>query len=194
LLVLPRAHERSDTTVVFSGYHENGLITRIADADHAIGAWHNIVIAIWRKRTHLDGIALLKDYIEERAKLHKQLGLLQIIEDNASPPDPFARKALAKMHLEHALLINRSAVVYAKQGFAGATARAIITGVAMLNPPKFEHQIFASIPSALQWLYVDRTGTKGPGALDTLSQAVGLLRSLETFAPASSKSRELKRR
>lgn len=175
--------------MVFSGFHENGLITRVANADYAVGACHDVVIAVWRKRTHPDGIALLKDCIDERARLHKRIGLLQIIEDNAAPPDPIARKALAKMHLEQAMMIRRSAVVYAKPGFAGATARAIITGVAMLNPPKFEHEIFADVPNALQWLFLDPNAGKTLDALSTLSQAVALLRSLESYAPSSSKTR-----
>jgi hypothetical protein len=180
--------------VVFSGYHENGLLTRFASADYAVGACHDVVIAVWRKRTLPDGIAVLRDYIDERAKLHQRLGLLQIIEDNAAPPDPMARKALAKMHLEQAPLIHRSAVVYAKPGFAGATARAIITGVAMLNPPKFEHQIFADIPSALHWVYLNPAAGKTLDALNMLGQAVALLQSLDTYVPSSSKTRVLERK
>src|SRR5262245_6834448 len=93
---------RSDAAVVFSGYHENGLITRIANDDYAVGACRDVVIAVWRKRTHLDGVAMLKEYIEERAKLHRRLSLLQIIEDDAAPPEALPRKALARMHGEHA--------------------------------------------------------------------------------------------
>lgn len=169
---------RSDTSVVLGGLHEHGLITRVANADYCVGGCHDVVIAVWRKRTQPDGIADMRSFIDDRSALHKRLGLLQIIEDEASPPDGLARQALGKMHLEQAHLIHRSAVVYAKPGFAGTTARAIITGVAMLNPPKFEHLIFSSIPRALQWLYANPAGGRTPNGLIMLEQAVASLRGL----------------
>jgi hypothetical protein len=168
--------------VIFSGYHESGLITCRADSNYAIGACGQVVIAVWRCKTHLDGIANLSDYIIERAGVYPRgIVLLQIIEDSALPPDSLARKSLAKMHGLHARLIRRSAVVFTKPGFAGATARAIITGVAMLNPPGFEHQIFASLAQALAWVDTDLARERGPEAVITLENAVAKLRLVESF-------------
>lgn len=162
--------------MVLGSLQENGLITRAANADYCLGACHDVVIAVWRKRTLPDGVADLCDCIDDRGALHKRLGLLQIIEDDASPPDGLARQALGKMHLEQAHLIYRSALVYAKPGISGTTARAIITGVAMLNPPKFEHLIFSNIPGALHWLYANPAPGRPANALDMLEQAVASLR------------------
>lgn len=163
--------------MVLGGLQETGLITRVANADYCVGACHDVVIAVWRKRTQPDGVSVLRKFIDVRATLHKRLGLLQIIEDDASPPDGLARQALGKMHVEQAHLIYRSAVVYAKPGIAGTTARAIITGVAMLNPPKFEHLIFSNIPSALQWLYVPPAHGRTPNGQSALEEAVTALRN-----------------
>lgn len=160
--------------MVLNSLQDQGLIKRVACDDYCVGACHDVVIAIWRKQTQPHGIAVLRDCIDERTTLHKRIGLLQVIEDDASAPDALARQALGKMHLEQAHLIYRSAVVYAKPGFAGMTARAIITGVAMLNPPKFEHVIFSNISSALQWLCAQTSRGK---ALNALEQAVATLRS-----------------
>jgi hypothetical protein len=84
--------------------------------------------------------------------------------------------------------------VYGKPGFAGTTARAIITGVAMLNPPKFEHLIFSNIPSALQWLYANPAVGRPPNALNMLNQAVELLRSSGSYAPSREQTREFGRK
>ena len=176
--------------MVLSSLQENGLITRAANADYCVGACHDVVIGVWRKRTQPDGVAVLRACIDDRATLHKRLGLLQIIEDDASPPDGLARQALGKMHLEQAHLIYRSAVVYAKPGISGTTARAIITGVAMLNPPKFEHLIFSNIPGALYWLYANPAPGRPSNAPQMLEQAVASLRSLSSYPP----SRELGRK
>lgn len=160
--------------MVLNSLQDQGLIKRVACDDYCVGACHDVVIAVWRKQTQPDGIAALRDCIDERTTLHKRIGLLQIIEDDASAPDALARQALGKMHLEQAHLIFRSAVVYAKPGFAGMTARAIITGVAMLNPPKFEHVIFSNVSGALRWLCAQPTQAR---SLNGLEQAVAALRS-----------------
>jgi hypothetical protein len=175
---LREAPSRIDTSMsVIGALHDNGLFTCVANADFCVGACLDVVIAVWRKRTQPDGIAVVREVIDDRAVSHKRIRLLQIIEDEALPPDGLARQALGKLHLEQAYLIDRSAVVYEKPGITGTTARAIITGVAMLNPPSFEHLTFSSVPSALQWLYASQADSKASNPVSTVGQAVASLRA-----------------
>ena len=170
--------------MAISGLRENELVTRYADQNYAIGACGEVVIAVWRLQTHLDAISMLSDYLSDYAAPYpKGLSLLQIIEDNASAPSPVARKSLAKMHDLHARTIRRSAVVYTKPGFAGATARAIITGVAMLNPPRFKHEHFATVSKALQWLEFEMDTKRTVAVLASLDEAVAELRATASYDP-----------
>jgi hypothetical protein len=165
---------------VTSGIQDSGLLTRYADTDFALGACGIVVLAIWRHETRPDGVVMLSDYIQERSTFApKGIVLMQVIEEHASAPSPQARKALADMHVMKARLIRRSAVVYTKPGFAGATARAIITGISMMNPPSFDHEIFASVSPALDWLVSDAR-VETPKSLE---RAIARLRSTEAFAP-----------
>lgn len=124
-----------------------------SEPDFACGACGSVVIAVWRRDTTVSAVNALAGFIAECAAAHPEgVALLQIIEETATPPSGTARRALARMHDEHARAIRRSALVFTKRGFAGAAVRAVMTGVAMLHPPAFEHQLFASVREAVPWI------------------------------------------
>lgn len=139
--------------MVQSAVQAEKLSYRAADEDFALGVYGSVVIVVWRRETRLGAVATLSSYIAERSALYPGgIGLVQVIEDTATPPSAATRRALAQMHGAHAANIRRSAVVYTKTGFAGASVRMVMTGVAMLRPPAFEHELFASVSAAIPWL------------------------------------------
>jgi hypothetical protein len=167
-----------------NGLQDDTLVPFSAHEDHAFGVWNQVVIAIWRVQTRPIAAQELGKLIGDCVRRRPGgIALLQIIEDTARAPDPPARQALAKMHGEYASAIRRSALVFAKPGFAGAAVRAVMTGVAMLNPPKFEHQLFGNIPAALAWLDQDLWPKGNTAASMGLRRAVKDLRALQAVPP-----------
>ena len=155
--------------------HGAKLSHRCSDENFALGALGSVVIAIWRRETTLGAVAELTAYIAECSVRHRGgVGLLQVIEDTATPPSAATRRALAHMHSSHATHIRRSALVYTKPGFAGAAVRMVMTGVAMLHPPAFEHELFGSVRDAIPWL--EQNSGEGapfpPGALRAACEAL----------------------
>jgi hypothetical protein len=149
---------------------------RHADEDYALGAYQNAVIALWRRDTKVDAVSALGSYIAERcARYPDGIVLLQVIEETAIAPGGMARRALARMHGAHAGSIRRSALVFTKRGFAGAAVRAVMTGVTMLHPPAFQHELFASVRDAIPWIERDLVVEGGA------PQGSGLLAAVETL-------------
>jgi hypothetical protein len=148
--------------------HGAKLSHRCSDENFALGAFGSIVIVIWRRETTLGAVGELTAYIAEcAARQAYGIGLLQVIEETATPPSAATRRALAHMHSSHASHIRRSALVYTKPGFAGAAVRMVMTGVAMLHPPAFEHELFGSLRDAIPWLEENSSDAARfpPGAL-----------------------------
>jgi hypothetical protein len=152
---------------------------RHADEDYALGAYQNAVIALWRRETKPDAVSSLASYIAERcARYPDGIVLLQVIEETAIAPSGPARKALARMHSAHAASIRRSALVFTKRGFAGAGVRAVMTAVAMIHPPAFQHELFASVRDAIPWIERDLLVEGGAPHGSSLLAAVETLRAI----------------
>lgn len=161
--------------MVPSAVHAEKLNYHAADEDFALGVYGSVVIVVWRRETKIGAVATLSSDIAERsARYPGGVALLQVIEDTATPPSAATRRALAQMHGAHAANIRRSAVVYTKTGFAGASVRMVMTGVAMLRPPAFEHELFASVSVAIPWLEADLAegAPFPPGALFAAVESV----------------------
>jgi hypothetical protein len=159
------------------------LSLRRADEDHSLGSWNQVVVAVWRGETRPAAVVDLAAFIAECAARHSGgVCLVQVIEEASPPPNANARKAFAAMHGEQAEHIRRSALVYTKRGFPGAAARAVMTGVVMLNPPRFAHELFAAIPQALSWIEQDLWPKGNPTSATAFRKAVEQLRGIRTMA------------
>jgi hypothetical protein len=157
---------------------DDALIQHRADEHHALGTWNQVVIAVWRHETKLAAVMDLSARVGECVAKHRQgVRLLQIIEETGIAPGGSARRALAQMHGDFAAHIHRSALVYTKRGFAGAAVRAVMTGVVMVNPPRFAHELFAAIPDALTWIEQDLWPQANPKGAMALRSAVERLRA-----------------
>jgi hypothetical protein len=159
--------------------HDKRSHHRHADEDYALGGYQNAVIAIWRRETKPDAVLSLGSYIAERcARYSEGIVLLQVIEETAIAPSGLARQALARMHSAHAASIRRSALVFTKRGFKGAAVRAVMTGVSMIHPPAFQHEMFASVSEAIPWIERDLVAEAGAPQGSALLAAVETLRAI----------------
>lgn len=131
------------------GVQELSLVGR--DDDHGVGVWRNLLIVVWRKETRAPSVDAVSAVLGQLAKAHRDVALLQVIEEAAAAPDVNARRAISNMLKQHGGGIRCSAVVYEGDGFRAATLRAVVTGIALLSKPIYPHVVFASTISAINW-------------------------------------------
>jgi hypothetical protein len=120
------------------------------DADHVKAVIHNLVILVWRFRTLVGPYRAAIALIQKHALLHPEgVGVLQVVETEAVPPDTETRKAfkdaLGVSGIQH------FSVTHEGTGFTAASVRAIVSGVHMLARPSFPHSVQKSVAAAARW-------------------------------------------
>jgi len=121
------------------------------DEQHGVGVWRNLLIAVWRTETRAPAVDRVSAVLGKLARTHRDVALLQVIEEGATAPDADARRAISNLLKQHGSVIRCSAVVYEGDGFRAATLRAVVTGIALLSRPLYPHVVFASTISAINW-------------------------------------------
>ncbi len=149
------------TFVPLAGTHAHGppLMERLfgnelevvaIDADHIKGTAFNIAFMVWRRRTlvgpYRDGISLVNSLA---IKHPAGVGVMHVVETEASPPDTDARKAFADFLKQP--VIKHFSVTHEGTGFKAASVRAIVWGVHALARPSFEHAVHNSVADASRW-------------------------------------------
>lgn len=128
----------------------NELEVVAVDSDHIKGVAFNIAFMVWRRRTmvgpYRDGIALVSSLA---AKHPGGVGVMHVVETDASPPDSDARKAFTDFLKQPA--IKHFSVTHEGTGFKAASVRAIVSGVHALARPGFEHSVHSSVAEASRW-------------------------------------------
>jgi hypothetical protein len=128
----------------------NELEVVAVDADHSKGSAFNIAFMVWRRRTlvgpYRDGIALVNSLA---LKHPGGVGVMHVVETEASPPDSEARKAFADFLKQPA--IKHFSVTHEGTGFKAASVRAIASGVHALARPGFEHAVHSTVADASRW-------------------------------------------
>jgi hypothetical protein len=120
---------------------------------HAIGSYRNVVIVLWRGETTLSAVAQLREVLRELiAEYPEGIGLIQVVETSAPPPDAVARKAIARLLAQERGYLKGSALVFEEGGFRMAAVRAIVSGIATLARPGYPHVVFATVLEAADWL------------------------------------------
>jgi len=147
------------------------------DDQHGVGAWRNVLIVVWRKETRADAVDGVSAVLGELIHKHRDVALLQVIEERATAPDADARRALSAMLKQHGASIRCSALVYEGDGFKAATLRAIVTGIALLSRPAYPHVVFASTLAAINWT-ARHFSYDGPVWVEQVRNAVDELRIL----------------
>jgi hypothetical protein len=128
----------------------NELEVAAIDADHIKGTAFNLAFMVWRRRTlvgpYRDGIAL----VNRLALKHPGgVGVLHVVETEASPPDSEARKAFTDFLKQP--VIKHFSVTHEGSGFKAASVRAIVSGVHALARPGFEHAVHSTVADASRW-------------------------------------------
>jgi hypothetical protein len=145
------------------------------DEEHGVGVWRNLLIAVWRKETRAGAVDSVSAVLAQLARTHRDVALLQVIEEGALAPDADARRAISNMLKQHGGVIRCSAVVYEGDGFRAATLRAVVTGIALLSRPLYPHVVFASSISAINWT-ARHYSHDGPAWAEQVRNAVDELR------------------
>ncbi len=131
----------------------NDLEVVAMDEDHIKGTAFNLLFMVWRRRTlaepYRGGIQL----VNELALKHPEgVGVIQVVETEASPPDSEARKAFTDFLKLTA--IRHFSVTHEGSGFKAASVRAITSGVHALARPSFDHAVHSTVAEAARWAAV----------------------------------------
>jgi hypothetical protein len=122
------------------------------DEDHGKATSGNMLLVVWKKLTTAQAcIGVTRDLSELARRYPQGVGVLQVLEINATPPDAEAReKVLEFLHFCGGRVTHHS-LVYGGSGFRAAAVRAIIAGFYLAARPRFAHKVFASLPQAVEW-------------------------------------------
>jgi hypothetical protein len=127
-----------------------GLDIIVCDADHAKGVAFNMLFMVWRYHTtaaaYRQGIVTALNLMR---RYPAGIGICQLIELEAVPPDSEARTAL--VHMMHLPGIRHFTATYEGSGFKAAAVRAVLSSVHTLGRPKFAHSVHSSLPEAARW-------------------------------------------
>jgi hypothetical protein len=122
------------------------------DKDHAMGTWGNMLIIVWRGITYIPTIERCMVAMSELIAAYPAgIGLLQVAEMTAKPPDGAVRAAVARMLASGRDHVTSSSLVYSGTGFWMAACRAFVTGLTLLSRPGFPHEVFATVDEAANW-------------------------------------------
>jgi hypothetical protein len=120
------------------------------DEDHAKARAFNMLFMVWRRRTLADAygksIPLARELL---SKYPEGIGISQVVEVDAVPPDSDARTLFSYLSRLDGLV--HLAVTHDGVGFKAAAVRAIMTGVQALARPKCKLVVVADVDTAAQW-------------------------------------------
>ncbi len=120
------------------------------DEDHAKAVAFNMLFLVWRRRTlgpaYRRGMTLVRDL---SARFPEGVGVCQLVEVNASPPDSDTRRAFVEfMKIDG---VKHFSVLHDGTGFKAASVRAVMSSVHMLARPKFKFAVHNSVLAAAAW-------------------------------------------
>ncbi len=148
-----------------------------SEASHAIAFAGQALVAYWQTETREQAVTELATLLADLAAEFGSLVLLQVIGDQATPPDGAARAALAAMLKANETRIIASAVVFEGTGFRAAMVRSIVIGISMPSRPKCPHAVFASTKAGVDWLCSQLRASGGPrDSADSMQLAIERLR------------------
>ncbi|MEO6602292.1 MAG: hypothetical protein ABIQ16_20595 [Polyangiaceae bacterium] len=128
----------------------NDLEVVLMDEDHLKGTVFNLVLMVWRRRTLAEPYRAGSELVRNFALKHPEgVGVLQVVETEASPPDAEARKAFADFL--KLTSIQHFCVTHEGSGFKAASIRAITSGVHALARPTFAHAVHSTVAEAARW-------------------------------------------
>ena len=148
-----------------------------SDDAHAIAFTGRTLVAYWQTETREPAVNELASLLAGFATEFGRVGLLQIIDDRAIPPNGATRAALAAMLKNNEAQLTASAVVFEGAGFRASVVRSIVIGIGMLSRLKCPHLIFATTGEGIAWLSAQLSGAhSAPQSARGMQLAVDQLR------------------
>jgi eukaryotic-like serine/threonine-protein kinase len=123
-----------------------------SEASHGIAFAGRTLVVLWQTETRGQAVTELAALLARHATESGSVALLQVIGDQAIPPDSATRARLGEMLKTHEQRIIASAVVFEGTGFRASMIRSIVVGISMLSRPKCPHTVFASTSDGIEWL------------------------------------------
>ncbi len=144
------------------------------DEDHAKARAFNMLFLVWRRRTLADAYGRTVPIARELvAKFPEGIGIAQVVEVDAVPPDSDARTLFSYLSRLDGLV--HLSVTHDGVGFKAAAVRAIMTGVQALGRPKCKLTVVADVDTAARWHAVEQSML---GRRETAAEIAGIIRSL----------------
>jgi hypothetical protein len=121
-----------------------------ADEDHLKATTSSMLFMVWRRRTLADAFRRAVTIVERLAtKNPAGIGVCQVIEVDAIPPDSAARSVFVEFHrmgqVKHCTVIHDGA------GFKAASVRAVMVGTITLARPPGKVTVHSSVQEAATW-------------------------------------------
>jgi hypothetical protein len=120
------------------------------DEDHAKALAFNMLFMVWRKRTLATAYTRGMQIVRELGlTCPGGIGVLQVVEVDAVPPESAARTAFVEFfHLKE---IKHYSVTHEGSGFKAASVRAIAAAAHAMARPKCAHSVHSSLAKAAEW-------------------------------------------
>jgi hypothetical protein len=148
-----------------------------SEVSHGIAFVGRTLVVHWQTETRGQAVGDLATLLAGLAAERGSLGLLQVIGEQAVPPDAATRAKLAAMLKDNETRIIASAVVFEGAGFRASVIRSIVIGISMLSRPKCPHTVFESTTAGSQWLSGQLNASGGPGqSAESMQLAIDQLR------------------
>ena len=148
-----------------------------SEASHGIAFVGRTLVVHWQTETRGQAVAELASLLASHASEAGSIALLQVIGDQAIPPDGATRAALAAMLKANETRIIASAVVFEATGFRASVIRSIVIGISMLSRPKCPHTVFESTTAGIAWLSQQLKSSGSPHhAAEAIERAIDRLR------------------
>jgi hypothetical protein len=141
--------------------------------------WRDLFILVDKGHSKASDYAILERMvIEQSSKYPGGLGCLVIIPATASPPPDDVREAIKGVLRRLAPKLRGLCWVVEGTGFKAAIARAVLTGLQILNRTPYSTHVASDMTSALSWVLARVTPTTSrinevPAALQAVRQGRG---------------------
>jgi hypothetical protein len=120
------------------------------DDDHVKGLAFNMLFMVWRRRTLATAYTRGMQLIRELGAKHPEgVGVLQVVEVEAVPPDASARSAFVEFLDLRA--IKHASLTYEGDGFKAASVRAIVGGALAVARARSVYSVHSTVSRAAEW-------------------------------------------
>jgi hypothetical protein len=147
-----------------------------SDFDHVKGTAFNMLFMVWRRRTLSEAYRRgLKVARELATKFPEGIGVCQVVEVDAIPPDSEARSVFVEFMKLPGL--KHYSVTHDGVGFKAAAVRAIIMSVNSLARPRCKHEVHSTVSAAAAWHTVMQAELGRHETPEDIAQIINALRA-----------------